>query len=145
MEKVNIVAVIALIKNDEGKVLAQKRNHPEFPEVHELWEVPGGKVEYDEIPEQAVVRETKEETGLDVEVVSLWPRVFVKYWTKADKSAQWKTTLIVYVCNIVGGQLFDSPTDPHISQQKFVNAEELNELDFGAREDKNILLEFLRS
>ncbi len=43
-----------------GKVLFR------FHDKHALWLVPGGHIEVDELPEEAAVREVKEETGLDV-------------------------------------------------------------------------------
>jgi A/G-specific adenine glycosylase len=49
-----------------GRVLVQQR--PEGGMLAGLWEFPGGKVEPGETPEQAVVREFREETGLAVRV-----------------------------------------------------------------------------
>jgi A/G-specific adenine glycosylase len=58
------VAVGVLWRN--GRVLVQQR--PEGGMLAGLWEFPGGKVEPGETPEQAVVREFREETGLSVRV-----------------------------------------------------------------------------
>lgn len=56
---VGVGAVIVL----EGKILLeQRKNEPGKGK----WSIPGGKVELGETPEQAVIRETKEETGLVV-------------------------------------------------------------------------------
>ena len=58
-----VVGVGAVIIN-EGKIALIKRgNEPSKGK----WTIPGGLVELGESPEQAVIRETKEETGLDVE------------------------------------------------------------------------------
>ena len=58
-----IVGIGAVIIN-EGKIALIKRgNEPSKGK----WTIPGGLVELGESPEQAVIRETKEETGLDVE------------------------------------------------------------------------------
>ena len=49
-----------------GRVLATRRTHP--PEASGLWEFPGGKVEPGERPENALVREIREELGCGIPV-----------------------------------------------------------------------------
>lgn len=57
----------ALVVRD-GRVLLARRARPPR---QGLWDTPGGFVEPDELPEDAVVRELREETGLEVEPVRL--------------------------------------------------------------------------
>lgn len=54
----------ALIINEESKVLLV--NHKKLG----VWLYPGGHVETNETPDETVIREVKEETGLDVEIIS---------------------------------------------------------------------------
>jgi 8-oxo-dGTP diphosphatase len=62
-----VVGVGAIIIS-EGKILLEKRkNEPSKGK----WSIPGGLVELGESVEQAVIREVKEETGLDVEAPRL--------------------------------------------------------------------------
>ena len=56
--------VRVIIENDEKKILMVKQEHPE----RTVWMVPGGGIEEGETAAEAVVREMKEETGLDVTV-----------------------------------------------------------------------------
>ncbi len=56
---------IVIVFENRGVVLIQRRNPPHG------WALPGGFVDYGESVEQAAVREAKEETGLDVSLVSL--------------------------------------------------------------------------
>jgi mutator protein MutT len=58
-----VVGVGAVIINNGKIALIKRGNEP----ARGKWTIPGGLVELAETPEQAVVRETKEETGLDVE------------------------------------------------------------------------------
>ncbi len=61
------LTVRGIIKNDSGEILIVKR-HPKSRTDPEMWELPGGKVEKGEHFADALVREIKEETNLDVNV-----------------------------------------------------------------------------
>lgn len=61
---VHIVTVSGLIENDEGKILMIKS-------PDRGWEIPGGQVEAGEDLIQALKREVKEESGIDIEVGNL--------------------------------------------------------------------------
>jgi 8-oxo-dGTP diphosphatase len=74
--KLTLVAAAALIDPD-GRVLIAQR--PEGKAFAGLWEFPGGKVEKDERPEQALVRELNEELGIRVEESCLAPLTFVSF------------------------------------------------------------------
>jgi 8-oxo-dGTP diphosphatase len=64
--------VCGVIEDDAGRYLTCLR--PEGKHLGGLWEFPGGKVETDESPESALIRELREELGIDVEVgVALQP------------------------------------------------------------------------
>ena len=58
-----VVGIGAVIVSENKIVLIKRGNEPSRGK----WTIPGGLVELGENPEQAVIRETKEETGLDVE------------------------------------------------------------------------------
>lgn len=71
-----LVVAVALIDPD-GRVLIAQR--PEGKALAGLWEFPGGKVEPGERPEQALIRELKEELGIDVTEACLAPFVFASH------------------------------------------------------------------
>ena len=58
-----LVVACALIDAD-GRVLIARR--PEGKAMAGLWEFPGGKVEPDETPEDALIRELREELGIEL-------------------------------------------------------------------------------
>ncbi len=74
--KLTLVVACALIDPD-GRVLIAQR--PEGKGMAGLWEFPGGKLEAGERPEDALIRELKEELGIDVTHACLAPYVFASH------------------------------------------------------------------
>jgi 8-oxo-dGTP diphosphatase len=74
--KTVLVAAVALIDADGRVLLAQR---PEGKTLAGLWEFPGGKVEPNETPELALIRELKEELGIDTWRSCLAPLTFASH------------------------------------------------------------------
>ena len=70
------IRVVAAIIIDEGKIFATQRGYGEFKGG---WEFPGGKIEPNETPEAAIVREIKEELDTEVQVIELLDTVEYDY------------------------------------------------------------------
>ena len=93
-----LFVVAAALLDSEGKVLVQKR--PIGKPMAGLWEFPGGKVEFSELPEAALVRELKEELGIDIDLHDLSPLTFASEELEAKH-----LLLLLYVCNKWAGQI----------------------------------------
>jgi len=95
-----MVGVGAIIV-DEGRVVLVKRGH--LPMLGE-WSIPGGAVELGETVREAVIREAREETGLEVEPVAL-VGVFDRVIREENGSVRFHYVLVDYYCRRVGGEL----------------------------------------
>lgn len=84
------IGVVAYIFDENRNILLSHRRDVD------VWNLPGGGVETRELPNEAVVREVKEETGLDVVIERL-----VGVYGKVDKDE----IVFAFVCRDVGGQL----------------------------------------
>ena len=69
-----MTVVAAALADERGRVLLQQRAPGRA--MAGLWEFPGGKVEEDELPERALVRELREELGIDIALADLTPACF---------------------------------------------------------------------
>ena len=63
-----IINVVAAAIERDGKIFCAQR--PEGKSLGGFWEFPGGKLEIGESPEQALVREIKEELNSEIEIIS---------------------------------------------------------------------------
>jgi ADP-ribose pyrophosphatase YjhB (NUDIX family) len=89
-----VPTVDIIIEQDKGVVLILRRNEPR------LWAIPGGYCDYGESLEQAAVREAREETGLEVELIE-------QFHTYSDprRDPRQHTITTVYIARACGGTL----------------------------------------
>ena len=78
MSEKKTVKVVAAIIRDGNRILATQRG---YGEQKDGWEFPGGKVESNETPEAAIVREIREELNADIEVTGFLTTVEHDYPT----------------------------------------------------------------
>ncbi|MBY8856068.1 NUDIX domain-containing protein [Nocardia sp. CA2R105] len=78
--------VVGAVVQHDGKVLLLQRPEDDF--MGGIWELPSGKVELGEALDQALVREVKEEAGLDVTAMSAYLGSFDYQSGSGKKSRQ---------------------------------------------------------
>ncbi|MBV17455.1 MAG: 8-oxo-dGTP diphosphatase MutT [Thalassospira sp.] len=96
-EKTVFVSAVALVDADHRVLIAQR---PEGKSMAGLWEFPGGKVEAGETPEMALVRELKEELGIDITESCLAPFTFASF-TYDD----FHLMMPLYLCRVWKGDI----------------------------------------
>ncbi|NIO20176.1 MAG: NUDIX domain-containing protein [Candidatus Aenigmarchaeota archaeon] len=97
-----ILKVIPILTVDgvivvDGKILLLKRSIKPF---RGYWVLPGGRVEFGETVEEAVMREAKEETGLDVEVEKM-----IGIYSDPKRDPRGHSITISYLLKPLGGEM----------------------------------------
>ena len=91
-----VVAACALVDRD-GRVLVAQR--PPGKPMAGLWEFPGGKLAGGETPEQCLIRELREELGVDTEASCLAPLTFASHDYEG-----FHLLMPLYVCRVWRGE-----------------------------------------
>ena len=112
MMKKTIRVVAALIYKNK-KIFAAKRA---YGFLQGKWELPGGKIEINETPEEAIIREIKEELSTDISVNSFFTNIVYEY-------PDFILDMDVFECSIIKGRL---SLDSNIhSEERFMGIGEL--------------------
>ncbi len=111
------VGVAALVFDEQGRVLLFKHTYRKF-----AWGIPVGGLEYGEQPEEGVIREFFEESGLTINVERL---LF------ADSSQLFRHVTLMYLCKIIGGEFRESY---EVSEMKYFDVNDLPRMLFDEKD-----------
>ena len=87
IEQISIGALV----DPEGRILLTRR--PNNKKMAKLWEFPGGKIENNELPDEALIRELKEELAIETWKSCLAPVTFVLH-----KYKDFHAILFLFIC-----------------------------------------------
>lgn len=111
------VSVVAAIIHKDHKILATQRG---YGDQKGFWEFPGGKIESGETPEEALVREIKEELLLDIDVEEYITTVEYDY-------SKFHLSMKCYKCSIKEGE---SPVLLEHESMKWLSMDELDTVEW---------------
>lgn len=110
------IRVVAAIIKDNDKIFATQRGYGEFKDG---WEFPGGKIELNESPEDALFREIKEELDTEINVEEYLDTVEYDY-------PNFHLSMDCFICTIKNGDL----TLKEHEAAKWLNKDELESVDW---------------
>ena len=105
--------VVAGLLRDAGTVLISQRRADQAMPL--MWELPGGKVEPGESPEEALRRELAEELGITARIGSVYEAIFHRY-------PEFDLMMLVYDCTVDGGP---PPSAREVAQIAWVHPQDL--------------------
>ena len=112
----SLTADIFIFDEDFNFILIKRKNNP----YKDYWALPGGFVEYGESVENAAIREAKEETSIDVELIDL-----VNVYSKPDRDPRGHTVTVAYTAK---GDLSNGKADDDAKDIGIFNVSELDEI-----------------
>ena len=130
--KIPLVAADGLIPIDDKLVLIRRKYYPFEGKLA----LPGGMVEYDERVENAILREMKEETGLDVEIDEM-----LGVYSEPGRDPRGHVISVAFVLKKVGGELRSGDDAKAV---ELVKIDEIPDLAFDHNEIVQDYLKFLK-
>ena len=127
MEKKTIFVFKGILFDKDGKVLIDNRKEEILDAANGKWEVPGGKIEFGESPEDAVKRELMEETGYNVKVNEIIPYSNVSMWEYSDHKQH--TVIFFYICDLEDENHIEIQDD-RINTYRWITINELADYNF---------------
>lgn len=126
------LAGYAVIVNDDDEILLSWFNGGK-DRLHSIWTLPGGGIEFDESIEAGTVREIKEETGFDAEIVR---PLTTHSFTEARRNPifsdstdrPFKGVRVVYEARITGGTLGTLEVDGTTDRAEWLPIATLNDV-----------------
>lgn len=117
METYQIPISVKAIIFEDSKVWLRKNERNE-------WELPGGKLEKQEQPEQTVVREIKEELDSDIEIVEIIQAHVYQITKSADE--QYGVMVITYLCKLLSlGKNFETQGEAGTAEFKKISIKDI--------------------
>jgi mutator protein MutT len=134
MSKKKKIQVVTGCVISNNKILLNKRIEKELADIHEMWELPGGKIEPNETPEEAIIREIKEETGYITSVIDGVPFHF-NIQRKANDYLL-EITLNCFICELTHTEFIEPLFNIKVGEVKWIDVFELEFLQIiaGSRE-----------
>jgi len=125
----------ALIQNEKGEILIIKRTLIKRGKMNYeggRWDIPGGTVEPMEFPSDTAIRETKEEVGLNIKILTI---IFEK--SIRDKVKKAVFTTLIYRGDVIGNTDIVLDLEEH-DEYRWVKPKEILEM------DNNLLVSYMK-
>jgi 8-oxo-dGTP diphosphatase len=119
-----ITTVAAIIKNEVGHILLTKRNVEPFKG---RWCIPGGHIDQFEKAREAVIREAKEETGIEFEAE------FITYFDEIVQEHDWHAVVLVFAGKGTGEL---AAQESEVSEINWFSLEEARSLSLAFKHNK---------
>lgn len=116
-----LLGVGAIIARDSQILLVRRSNPP----LQGQWSIPGGLVEIGETTKDAIVREVREETSLEV-VPERLVEVFERILRDENLRVQYHFVLIDYLCRITSG---NEKAGSDVSELRWASSDQLESLE----------------
>jgi 8-oxo-dGTP diphosphatase len=115
----HVIASVKALINNNGKYLFLRE-----PLHHgDIWDLPGGKIEYGEEPEDTLVREIKEEVDIDVRITKP-----VGVWWFYSQNSKHQVICSTFLCEPVDENITidfsKNPADEHFTEYRWLSASE---------------------